>query len=383
MGADKPIARRRRALAAADRERPRARRSGFAGATSSSATRTWSPTRSRAAAGLRADRARLRPGDARLPRGRRRAARRARRPAPPRGPARRARRDERQAAHALAAKPPSDGADRVWRDRDERRRPRASSRRSPASCSPSSATTCHPDRPRWLSTTRSECFATGACAAASEPAVPGPVRGRRRALGHDPAAADARRPPRARDPARDPLHQPADPGLRAGCASTRGRRRRRSSTTSAGAGTTSASTRTTCSRASRRSKPFNTTDAVRAFYELYADKHGKPRWGDKTPDYIRKMKKIQKTLPEARFIHVIRDGRDAGLSQNTRIAKRGKDPVPPREMARRWRKRIVKARDRRRGGRALHRGPLRGPGHRHRGASCGGSASSSSSTSTR
>jgi Sulfotransferase family len=91
-------------------------------------------------------------------------------------------------------------------------------------------------------------------------------------------------------------------------------------------------------------EPFNTTDALRAFYLLYASRHGKDRWGDKTPDYIRKMKKIQKTLPEARFIHVIRDGRDAGLSQNARIAKRGKDPVPAREMARRWRKRIIKSR---------------------------------------
>jgi len=91
-------------------------------------------------------------------------------------------------------------------------------------------------------------------------------------------------------------------------------------------------------------RPFNTTDALRAFYGLYAAKHGKPRWGDKTPDYIRKMRKLQKTLPEARFIHVIRDGRDAGLSQNARIAKRGKDPIPAREMARRWRKRIVKSR---------------------------------------
>ena len=90
--------------------------------------------------------------------------------------------------------------------------------------------------------------------------------------------------------------------------------------------------------------PFNTADAMRAFYLLYATKHGKPRWGDKTPDYIRKMKKLQKTLPEARFIHVIRDGRDAGLSQNNRIAKRGKSGVPPREMARRWRKRIIKSR---------------------------------------
>src|ERR687889_109514 len=61
-------------------------------------------------------------------------------------------------------------------------------------------------------------------------------------------------------------------------------------------------------------RPFTTSDALRAFFELYASKHGKARWGDKTPDYVRKMKKIQKTLPEARFIHVIRDGRDAGLS---------------------------------------------------------------------
>lgn len=90
--------------------------------------------------------------------------------------------------------------------------------------------------------------------------------------------------------------------------------------------------------------PLNTTDAARAFYALYASKQGKSRWGDKTPDYVRKMKKIQNTLPEARFIHVIRDGRDAGLSQNARIAKRGKDPIPPKEMARRWRKRIVKSR---------------------------------------
>jgi hypothetical protein len=92
-------------------------------------------------------------------------------------------------------------------------------------------------------------------------------------------------------------------------------------------------------------EPFNTTDALRAFYLLYAEKHGKPRWGDKTPDYVRKMKKIQKTLPEARFIHVIRDGRDAGLSQNARVVNRGKEPVPPREMARRWRKRIIKSRE--------------------------------------
>jgi Sulfotransferase family len=91
---------------------------------------------------------------------------------------------------------------------------------------------------------------------------------------------------------------------------------------------------------------FNTADALREFYGLYARRHDKPRWGDKTPDYVRKMKKIQNTLPEARFIHVIRDGRDAGLSQNARIERRGhREPIPPRELARRWRKRVAKARE--------------------------------------
>ncbi len=93
-----------------------------------------------------------------------------------------------------------------------------------------------------------------------------------------------------------------------------------------------------------RLETFNTADVLRTFYRLYASRHGKTRWGDKTPDYVRKMKKIQNTLPEARFIHVIRDGRDVALSHNARILRRGKEPVKPREMARRWRKRIIKSR---------------------------------------
>ena len=44
----------------------------------------------------------------------------------------------------------------------------------------------------------------------AQQARPGPVRGRPRALGHDAAAADAGRPPRAGDPARDAVHPAAD-----------------------------------------------------------------------------------------------------------------------------------------------------------------------------
>jgi hypothetical protein len=92
---------------------------------------------------------------------------------------------------------------------------------------------------------------------------------------------------------------------------------------------------------------LNASDALRAFYELYAERVGKPRWGDKTPDYVKKVRRISRILPEARFVHVIRDGRDVALSHNKRIARRGEQgrpPVPAGEMARRWRKRIEKAR---------------------------------------
>lgn len=63
-----------------------------------------------------------------------------------------------------------------------------------------------------------------------------------------------------------------------------------------------------------RIQPFNISEGYRAFYRLYAARYGKPRWGDKTPIYCRHMNAIRRVLPEARFVHIIRDGRDAALS---------------------------------------------------------------------
>jgi Sulfotransferase family len=63
-----------------------------------------------------------------------------------------------------------------------------------------------------------------------------------------------------------------------------------------------------------RVEPFNAADAVRAFYRLYAEGKGKPRWGDKTPGYVKKLRTIGKLFEEARPIHIIRDGRDVALS---------------------------------------------------------------------
>ncbi len=95
----------------------------------------------------------------------------------------------------------------------------------------------------------------------------------------------------------------------------------------------------------RSLKPFNSPDAVRAFYLAYASGHGKPRFGDKTPRYVTRMKRIAAALPEAHFIHVIRDGRDVLLSLNRRLVElRDSEPVPVERFARRWRRRVGNAR---------------------------------------
>ena len=64
-----------------------------------------------------------------------------------------------------------------------------------------------------------------------------------------------------------------------------------------------------------RLHPLTAGDALRAFYGLYAERQGKPRWGDKSPSYLRRMRRVASALPEARFVHLVRDGRDVALSQ--------------------------------------------------------------------
>jgi len=61
-------------------------------------------------------------------------------------------------------------------------------------------------------------------------------------------------------------------------------------------------------------EPFQVGAGLRVFYQLYAERFGKQRWGDKTPTYLAQMRLITELLPEACFIHVIRDGRDVLLS---------------------------------------------------------------------
>ena len=61
-------------------------------------------------------------------------------------------------------------------------------------------------------------------------------------------------------------------------------------------------------------EPFRSEVGLRAFYRLYAARFGKARWGDKTPSHVFAMRQIETRLPEAHFIHIIRDGRDVAQS---------------------------------------------------------------------
>ena len=81
-------------------------------------------------------------------------------------------------------------------------------------------------------------------------------------------------------------------------------------------------------------------DAIRAFFEAYAERVGKPRWGDKTPRYVTRMRLIADALPEAHFVHVIRDGRDVALSVRDRTVK----DYTVERVAQRWKEKVSKAR---------------------------------------
>jgi hypothetical protein len=60
--------------------------------------------------------------------------------------------------------------------------------------------------------------------------------------------------------------------------------------------------------------PILYADFVRGFFELYGRVVGKPLVGDKTPGYVRRLPLLHELFPEARFVHLIRDGRDVALS---------------------------------------------------------------------
>lgn len=86
-------------------------------------------------------------------------------------------------------------------------------------------------------------------------------------------------------------------------------------------------------------EPFDVGAALRALYGIYAEKFAKPRFGDKSPFYLDHMPLVERLLPEARFVHIIRDGRDVAVS----IRRLWFGPNSVRTAARWWRDGIERA----------------------------------------
>jgi hypothetical protein len=66
--------------------------------------------------------------------------------------------------------------------------------------------------------------------------------------------------------------------------------------------------------------PQETLDAILAapptmgsafgtIFKMYADRHGKPRWGDKRPAYYQEVDVLLRLFPDAQIVHIVRDGR--------------------------------------------------------------------------
>ncbi len=58
----------------------------------------------------------------------------------------------------------------------------------------------------------------------------------------------------------------------------------------------------------------NAGDFLRIFMEGIAEKQGVHRWADCSPDNALFIDEIRRTIPDALFVHIIRDGRDVALS---------------------------------------------------------------------
>jgi hypothetical protein len=63
-----------------------------------------------------------------------------------------------------------------------------------------------------------------------------------------------------------------------------------------------------------QASPTTGAELVAAVYRTYADSQGKARYGDKTPYHVLHIPILASAYPDARFVHLIRDGRDVAAS---------------------------------------------------------------------
>ena len=89
-------------------------------------------------------------------------------------------------------------------------------------------------------------------------------------------------------------------------------------------------------------------EAIGAVYAVYAEERGKPRWGDKTPMYMQNLRLLERLFPDALYVHLIRDGRDAALSflelPRGLVTETWMHPRTPADFACQWRTEVTAAR---------------------------------------
>jgi hypothetical protein len=83
------------------------------------------------------------------------------------------------------------------------------------------------------------------------------------------------------------------------------------------------------------------TDAARRLFGMYARHFDKPRSGEKSTSYLLDLALVADVLPEARFIHIIRDGRDVALA----ATERGYGPPTISGVAFAWKRWVMAGRN--------------------------------------
>ena len=89
------------------------------------------------------------------------------------------------------------------------------------------------------------------------------------------------------------------------------------------------------------------SEAVQTIYRIYAEARGKPRFGDKTPLYMQHLDVLARAFPRARYVHIVRDGRDAALSLLAMTRRPRFNPARPRgvgDFACAWEREVRSAR---------------------------------------
>ena len=94
---------------------------------------------------------------------------------------------------------------------------------------------------------------------------------------------------------------------------------------------------------------MHTGEAIGAIFEAYAATEQKPRWGDKTPMYMRHLRLLERLFSTAQYVHLIRDGRDAALSflrmPDGTFSRTWAHPDTAAEFACLWRTEVSAARE--------------------------------------